>query len=163
MTAAAYTACACWLNRTPLRRRFFRGLFRLLPIFTGMVYLAFAGFLFYQDHTIKVRFLAVPAVTFAVVSLLRRWLDFPRPYDCLPYVPFLSAQPGKGKSFPSRHTASAAAISLAFFQVSRELGALFLAVAVVVAISRVVGGVHYIRDVAAGFFLPFLFLPLYFI
>lgn len=161
MTAEEYTACTGWLSRTPKRARCFRMLFRLLPVVAAVAYLCCAAFLLWKGHPVAIRFLAVPALTFLAVTLLRRWLNFPRPYDQLEYTPFLSAEPGKGKSFPSRHTASAAAIALAFCQLSPALGGGFWALAAMVAVSRVVGGVHYVQDVLVGFFLPFLFLPLY--
>ncbi len=161
MTARTYTACADWLSRTPIRACCFRLLFRLLPIVTAVAYLSCAAFLLWKGHLISIQFLVVPALTFLGVTLLRQWLNFPRPYDQLEYAPFLSAEPGKGKSFPSRHTASAAAIALAFCQLSPALGSGFWVLAVMVAASRVVGGAHYIRDVLAGLFLPLLFLPLY--
>lgn len=163
MTAGQYAACSRWLGRTPRRARCFRAAFRLLPVLIAAVYAVGAGLLLWQDHPMKWRFLAVPALTFCVVSLLRRWLNFPRPYDQMEYSAFLSAEPGKGKSFPSRHTASAAAIALAFCQVSSVWGAVFWLLAVLVALSRVAGGAHYIRDVAAGLLLPLVFLPLYFL
>lgn len=163
MTAQRYIACTSWLSRTPKRARCFRLLFRLLPIVAAVAYLSCAVFLFWKGHPVAIRFLAVPALTFLVVTLLRQWLNFPRPYDQLEYTPFLSAKPGKGKSFPSRHTASAAAIALAFCQLSPALGGGFWVLAATVAVSRVVGGAHYVRDVLVGFFLPFLFLPLYFL
>lgn len=163
MTAKGYAACTQWLSRTPRRAKIFRWLFRLLPMAIAAMYAAVAIFLLCMDHKMKWRFLAVPAITFLAVTLLRKWLNFPRPYDQLKYTPFLSSQLGKGKSFPSRHTASASAIALAFCQIHPFVGAVFIGFAAAVAVSRVIGGVHYIRDVVAGFFLPFILLPLYFV
>lgn len=163
MTAKEYEACTRWLSHTPRRAKIFGWLFRLLPVGIAVAYGVLVILLFWTDHWLKWRFLVVPALTFLLVTLLRKWLNFPRPYDQLKYTPFLSAQPGKGKSFPSRHTASASAIALAFYQISPWLGTVLMILALVVAVSRVVGGAHYIRDTAVGFFLSFLFLPLYFI
>ncbi|MEU6895872.1 phosphatase PAP2 family protein, partial [Streptomyces sp. NPDC046557] len=54
-------------------------------------------------------------------------------------------------SFPSNHSALAAAAAVALLYVSRRLGAAALAAAVLMAASRVWVGVHYPHDALAGF------------
>lgn len=53
-------------------------------------------------------------------------------------------------SFPSDHAAAAFAIAVAVFAFSRRAGGALLAVAVLIAVSRVALGVHYPVDVLAG-------------
>jgi membrane-associated phospholipid phosphatase len=59
----------------------------------------------------------------------------------------------KGKSFPSRHIFSSAVIALTFIAVPGCLwiGAALLLCAVLLAVIRVISGVHFISDVIAGF------------
>ena len=55
-----------------------------------------------------------------------------------------------GQSMPSRHCFSAAAIAGTAWYVLPPLGAVLAVLGVLIAISRVVTGVHYISDVLAG-------------
>ena len=60
-----------------------------------------------------VRALLVPAACFILCTVLRPLIGRERPYDRFHAQPVGSYRPGKGKSLPSRHTASAAAIAFA--------------------------------------------------
>lgn len=55
-----------------------------------------------------------------------------------------------GKSFPSRHTFSAFAIAASWFVASVPVAVVLLVAAGVLAVCRVLGGVHFPRDVVAG-------------
>ncbi len=77
----------------------------------SLLYLMFTG-----DGRI-VRAVLVPAACFAVVTALRPLLGKQRPYDRYGAPPVGAYSPGKGKSMPSRHTASAAAIACAIVYV----------------------------------------------
>lgn len=79
-----------------------------------------------------------------------------RPFAAHPHETFLVVGPSVDPSFPSDHAAAAFAIAFAVWLVSRRLGALFLAGAAVVAISRVFVGLHYPSDIAAGAVLGLL-------
>ena len=59
-----------------------------------------------------VRVLLVPAACFLLVTLIRPIINRQRPYDFFNAAPVGSYRSGKGKSMPSRHTASAAAIAI---------------------------------------------------
>jgi undecaprenyl-diphosphatase len=53
-------------------------------------------------------------------------------------------------SFPSDHAAAAFAIAFAVLAYSRRVGVAFLAVAALIAVSRILEGLHYPSDVLAG-------------
>jgi undecaprenyl-diphosphatase len=53
-------------------------------------------------------------------------------------------------SFPSDHAAAAFAIAFAVFAFSRRAGAVFLAIAALIGLSRIALGMHYPSDVVAG-------------
>lgn len=91
----------------------------------------------------------VTAVGFAAVSFFRRRFNAPRPYECCSIAPLI-ARDGAGKSFPSRHTFSAFAIAASWFAASAPVAVVLLVAAVVLAICRVLGGVHFPRDVVVG-------------
>ena len=99
-----------------------------------------------------IRALLVPAACFVVCTVLRPLIGRQRPYDHFAAEPVGSYRPGKGKSMPSRHTASAAAIALA---VAYAFPAPLLVVCMamlclLIAALRVLCGQHYISDVLAA-------------
>lgn len=74
-----------------------------------------------------------------------------RPYVAHPGETLLVVPPSHEPSFPSDHAIAAFAIAFAVvFLGGRLAGALFLAGATTIAISRVLVGLHYPGDVAAG-------------
>ena len=91
----------------------------------------------------------VTAVGFAAVRFFRRRFNAPRPYECCAIAPLI-ARDGAGKSFPSRHAFSAFAIAASWFAASAPVAVVLLVAAVVLAICRVLGGVHFPRDVVVG-------------
>ena len=102
-----------------------------------------------------VRVLLVPAACFIVCTILRPLIGRERPYDRFQAEPVGSFKPGKGKSMPSRHTASAAAIALAVayvFPFGAVTAAMLLLCAVIAGL-RVVCGQHYVSDVLAALLL----------
>ena len=102
-----------------------------------------------------IRALLVPAVCFLTVTALRPAINRERPYDRFKAQPVGRYRRGKGKSMPSRHTASAAAIALAviyaFPTVSVAVG--MLALCAIIAALRVLSGQHYATDVLAALLL----------
>lgn len=93
--------------------------------------------------------LLVPVATFALVTAVRAAADKPRPYEEHDIDPLIR-KGTRGKSLPSRHLASAVIIACALAWVSPALGAAAFLASAAVAFTRVVGGVHYPRDVAAA-------------
>jgi membrane-associated phospholipid phosphatase len=76
----------------------------------------------------------------------------PRPYTSLAHVEVLVAR-SSDFSFPSDHAVMAGAVAAGVWLVSRRLGLLTAAAALLLAFSRVYVGVHYPGDVVAGLFL----------
>lgn len=94
----------------------------------------------------------VTAVGFAAVSFFRKRFNAPRPYECCAIAPLI-ARDGAGKSFPSRHAFSAFAIAASWFAASAPVAVVLLVAAGALAVCRVLGGVHFPRDVVAGAFI----------
>jgi membrane-associated phospholipid phosphatase len=89
------------------------------------------------------------AVAVALNQLVVHAVDEPRPFVALSHVLLLvhhSTDPG----FPSDHAVMAGAAAAGLFFVSRALGWVTSAAAVVMAFARVYVGVHYPQDVLAG-------------
>ena len=96
-----------------------------------------------------------PAVSFILLSLFRDRVNLPRPYEALDIQPLIH-KTTKGHSFPSRHVFSVTVIACAFLSILPWLGMVFLIFAVFRSIIRVLGGVHFPRDVVVGFLFGLL-------
>ena len=65
-------------------------------------------------------------------------------------------KPKKGESFPSRHAVSAMIIALVCFGINIYLGIFALVIALLICISRIMAGVHYISDVFVSIIIAFM-------
>lgn len=147
-----------WIKMTERTRAFAargawaRALLDAPACLCAALYIAAGAWLLLTRDARCVRFVLVPAVTFVLATIVRRAINRTRPYDALDFEPVGVVRRGKGLSMPSRHTASAAAIALAFaYAFPRPaVFALTAALCALVAISRVVKGVHYPSDVLAA-------------
>lgn len=116
------------------------------------IFVALVTFLFVTQDPRAVRVVLTCAISFAFCTILRFVLNKPRPYDEFAIHP-LVRKDVHGLSFPSRHVFSAAVISASLAYVNAPLGiAAYVLVALIAAV-RVIGGVHYSRDVVAGIVL----------
>lgn len=97
-----------------------------------------------------IKAIIVPAVSFAIVSVLRYFLNFPRPYEKIKGLISLYNKKTVGKSFPSRHTFSAFCIAVTTLYFNSNLGLFLFLVGAVLGLCRVLSGVHFIRDVVVG-------------
>ena len=113
-----------------------------------LIYLFMTHNHFLIEATIK------PLIVFATVTLFRKVIDRPRPYDTYPIEPIEPHK--KGKSFPSRHSASAFIIAFMFCQLNVYLGILTIVFACFVALSRLLGNLHYLSDIIAAIVYAFI-------
>ncbi len=90
---------------------------------------------------------AVALVTNQVISHL--W-ERPRPFTTHPELTHVLVSRTTDPSFPSDHAAAAFAIAFAVLAFSRWAGALFLAAAALIGLSRIALGMHYPSDVLGG-------------
>ena len=149
MTPSRYAALREWFLQRPGYLKLLRVLYRL-PLLMYCAYPALlAGLLIQRKWVLLLREAAVPLAVFLGVTILRHWHNSPRPYEVWG-IPPLFPRSKKGHSFPSRHSAAASVIAMAFWYVSPAVGGVMLAAAVLIAVSRVLAGVHFVRDVLAG-------------
>ena len=96
--------------------------------------------------------LALTFVPFVCVSLIRKKINAPRPYELYDFAAVGLPSPGKksGSSFPSRHVFSAFLIGSLFCFFCPAVGAAVLALGALLALCRAVLGVHFVRDVVSG-------------
>ena len=108
-------------------------------------------------------YLLVPATGFVILSLFRKKINHPRPYETWDIAPLLDKD-SSGQSMPSRHVFSATIISMASLHASLPVGLVCLLFSDLLGLVRVLAGVHYPKDVLVGYacglvwgFLFFLF------
>ena len=152
----------------PLRRG--SGPVILLKVFnlllTGIMYAAYPLRLILRLHSVLqsggdpfrdavlLKILLIPAGSFVLLSFIRRRINRPRPYDPLPGgagIRPLLVRDRSGCSMPSRHVFSSVIISMAALLLDFRAGALLLTLSACSALVRVLGGIHYPSDVAAGY------------
>ena len=92
----------------------------------------------------------IPGAGFFLLTAVRAKINRPRPYETWKIDPLIPKDT-RGNSMPSRHVFSSSLISMAWMSVSVPAGLVLLAVSAAAAWIRVLGGVHYPSDVAAGF------------
>lgn len=121
-------------------------------ILTRLIYVAYPLlllYLFFEKNEAFLRVLLTPAISFLLLSIFREHINAPRPYEKLDIQPLIPKNT-KGHSFPSRHVFSVAVIACAFLYTIPWIGVIFLALSVMMAVIRVLGGVHFPKDVIAG-------------
>lgn len=124
-------------------------IYKYLPMLIFILYPIGIVWVFFKQSEILFQFVLVPLSVFLMVTALRKLINEQRPYEKYGIEPVF-AKDTKGKSMPSRHTASAFIISIAMLRINPYLGIGFLVVSFVIMFSRVLAGVHYIRDVFVG-------------
>ena len=91
----------------------------------------------------------IPAAGFVLLTAVRAGINRPRPYETWNIDPIIHKDT-RGNSMPSRHVFSSAVIAMAWLPVSPTVGTALMIIAAAAAWIRVMGGVHYPSDVAAG-------------
>lgn len=131
-----------------------RSLHIINKIITYVMVALYMGLLAYyacnQDERL-IRAIIVPLDSFIIVTVFRYMLNRKRPYEHFDIPPVIQKDTA-GKSFPSRHVFSAFIIAMTYLCWSPLVwaGTVLLVLAASMAVVRVISGVHYISDVAAG-------------
>lgn len=119
---------------------------------TTSVYLIYPIALFilaYQRDMRIWKTILIPGVSFIIVSIFRSYINKARPYELLDIDPIIDKST-VGNSFPSRHVFSVFVIAMTLYYIWNPLGIILMLVGIVISIIRVIGGVHFPRDVIAG-------------
>ena len=153
------------LTSRPILLFLLRSFNRLMTVAMPLVYLILLVTTYLQlglGQQVGV-YVLIPASGFVVLSLFRKKINHPRPYETWNISPLLEKD-SSGQSMPSRHVFSATIISMACFHAWTLIGIILLICSGLLALVRVLGGVHYPKDVLVGYagglvwgFLFFLF------
>ncbi|WP_294154358.1 phosphatase PAP2 family protein [uncultured Clostridium sp.] len=162
MTELQYIKLTSFFRKTKLRENIMKCLCKFTPLIVVLIYLFSLVFLFINKNDKLLMFTFVPASNFIFITILRKVLNKPRPYDLFNHVPLVSYTKGKGKSFPSRHTSSAFIIAISYFYIgSIPLGLFMIFIAFIIGLSRVVAGVHFLKDIIAATLISILWSCVY--
>lgn len=123
---------------------------RILTAVTAATYLSMLMLLFFKRDGRLWTLTLVPAIGFALLSLIRKWINRPRPYESHEIIPLIPKD-SKGNSMPSRHVFSMTIIAFAIMQVNLAAGIGFAAFSLILGLIRIVTGVHYPSDVAVAY------------
>ncbi len=124
---------------------------KALTILVFVTYPVLLVYLLVQSDANIWRAIVVPFFAFVILSVVRRIINRKRPYEKFE-TPSLIHKNTCGKSFPSRHVFSCFLIAMTVFILSSwtEYGCILILCGVILALIRVLTGVHYISDVIAG-------------
>ncbi len=140
------------IENKPFHLRLLRTFNRFMTVVMPIVYLTLLATTYLQEGLGKQiwMYLFVSASGFVILSLLRKKLNAPRPYEVWGIVPLLDRD-SHGQSMPSRHVFSATIISMACLHASLSVGVILLVLSAFLGLVRVLGGVHYPKDVVVGY------------
>ena len=140
------------IKSKPFLFRLLRTFNRLMTVVMPIVYLILLVITYLQQGLGKQVwiYLFIPASGFVILSFLRKKINAPRPYEVWEIVPLLDRD-SPGQSMPSRHVFSATIISMACLHASLTMGMICLTLSAFLGLVRVLGGVHYPKDVVVGY------------
>ena len=147
-----YDHMAGKIENKPIFLRLLRAFNRLMTVVMPIVYLILLATTYFQEGFGKqvLIYVFVPASGFVILSFLRKKINAPRPYEVWEIVPLLDRD-SPGQSMPSRHVFSATIISMACLHASLSVGLILLILSAILGLVRVLGGVHYPKDVLVGY------------
>lgn len=144
-----------------------RGVSLANKIITDAVYVAYPCLLAWLGYAaatgatgaagMLLRAALVPGISFVLVTVLRKVINAPRPYEVFDAAPIIPKDT-RGNSFPSRHAFSIFIIAMTFCACCplAWAGPVMMAAGVLLAVIRVVSGVHFPCDVVVGALLGML-------
>ena len=147
-----YGHVASNIKNKPCLLRSLRAFNRFMTIVMPMIYLTLLATTYLQEGLGKqvLIYVFIPASGFVILSFLRKKINAPRPYEEWAIKPLLDRD-SPGQSMPSRHVFSASIISMACLHTSLSVGFILLILSVFLGLVRVLGGVHYPKDVVVGY------------
>ena len=159
-----YDHIAGKIENRPIFLRLLRAFNRLMTVVMPIVYLTLLAATYFQEGFGKqvLMYVFVPASGFVILSLLRKKINAPRPYEEWDIKPLLDRD-SPGQSMPSRHVFSATIISMACLHASLTMGMICLTLSALLGLVRVLGGVHYPKDVVVGYICALVWGVLFFL
>ena len=147
-----YDYIAANIENRPFLLSLLRTFNRFMTVVMPIVYLTLLATAYLQEGLGKqvLMYVFIPVSGFVILSFLRKKINAPRPYEVWEIVPLLDRD-SPGKSMPSRHVFSATIISMACLHASLSVGVILLVFSALLGLVRVLGGVHFPKDVVVGY------------
>ncbi len=147
-----YNHIAGKIENNPFFLRLLRAFNRFMTVVMPMIYLTLLATTYLQQGLGKQVgiYLFIPASGFVILSFLRKKINALRPYEEWAIKPLLDRD-SPGQSMPSRHVFSATIISMACLHASLTMGMICLTLSAFLGLVRVLGGVHFPKDVVVGY------------
>ncbi|MEL0345920.1 phosphatase PAP2 family protein [Streptococcus pneumoniae] len=152
------------IKNNPLFLRLLRVFNRFMTVVMPIVYLTLLVIAYLQEGLGKqvCVYVFIPASGFVILSFLRKKINAPRPYEEWDIKPLLDRD-SPGQSMPSRHVFSATIISMACLHASLSVGVILLVFSALLGLVRVLGGVHFPKDVVVGYICGLVWGVLFFL
>ena len=147
-----YDYIAANIENRPFLLSLLRTFNQFMTVVMPMIYLTLLAITYLQQGLGKqvLVYVFIPASGFVILSFLRKKINNPRPYEEWAINPLLDRD-SPGQSMPSRHVFSATIISMACLHASLTMGMICLTLSAFLGLVRVLGGVHYPKDVVVGY------------
>ena len=147
-----YDHIASKIENRPIFLSLLRTFNRFMTVVMPIVYLSLLATTYFQEGLGEqvLIYVFIPASGFVILSLLRKKINAPRPYEEWDIKSLLDRD-SPGQSIPSRHVFSATIISMACLHASLTMGMICLTLSAFLGLVRVLGGVHYPKDVVVGY------------
>lgn len=149
MKESTYRAMAEALNASPFLKSYIIWFNRIVTIAVYLLYPALLLLLYINKNDGLLPAILIPGISFILLSLFRDRINSPRPYEVFGIEPVI-AKKTRGHSFPSRHIFCMFLIAVTVFYFYPLAGLLIALVGAALAMNRVMGGVHFVKDVVAG-------------
>ena len=159
-----YGHMAANIKNKPFLLSLLRTFNRFMTAVMPMIYLTLLAITYLQQGLGKQVgiYLFIPALGFVILSFLRKKINAPRPYEEWDIKPLLDRD-SPGQSMPSRHVFSATIISIACLHASLSVGIILLVLSALLGLVRVLGGVHFPKDVVVGYICALVWGVLFFL
>ena len=159
-----YDHIAGKIENRPIFLRLLRTFNRFMTVVMPIVYLTLLTTIYFREGFGKqvLIYVFIPASGFVILSFLRKKINAPRPYEVWEIIPLLDRY-SPGQSMPSRHVFSATIISMACLHASLTMGMICLTLSAFLGLVRVLGGVHYPKDVVVGYICALVWGVIFFL
>ena len=159
-----YDHIASKIENKPIFLRLLRTFNRFMTVVMPMIYLTLLATTYLQEGLGKqvLIYVFIPASGFVILSFLRKKINAPRPYEVWEIIPLLDRD-SPGQSMPSRHVFSATIISMACLHASLTMGMICLTLSALLGLVRVLGGVHFPKDVLVGYICALVWGVIFFL
>ena len=159
-----YGHVASNIKNKPFLLRSLRAFNRFMTVVMPMIYLTLLATTYLQEGLGKqvLVYVFIPASGFVILSFLRKKINAPRPYAEWTIKPLLDRD-SPGQSMPSRHVFSATIISMACLHASLSVGVILLVLSALLGLVRVLGGVHFPKDVVVGYICALVWGVIFFL